>query len=74
MVTTIQISEDLLERLKIMKMHEKESYEDILWGLLEDSMELSEETRESIKEYEKAVKKGERNKFKKFEDIKKELK
>jgi len=73
MVTTIQISEDLLERLKIMKMHEKESYEDILWGLLEDSMELSEETRESIKEYEKAVKKGERNKFKKFEDIKKEL-
>ena len=41
-----------------MKMHNKESYEDIIWDLLEDRMELSEETRSNIKKSEEDIKKG----------------
>ena len=47
--TTIQISKDLLEELKSRKMYDKESYEEVIWDALEDSMELSEETKKRIK-------------------------
>jgi len=73
MDTTIQISRDLLEKLQKMKMHNKESYEDIIWDLIEDRMELSKETKKSIAEYEEDVKKGRIKKFHKWEDVKKEL-
>lgn len=73
MATTIQISKNLLKKLKLMKIHNKESYEDIIWDLLEDHMELSEETKRNIKEFEEALKKGDSNKFTKLEDLKKEL-
>ncbi|HLC78648.1 MAG TPA: hypothetical protein VJH92_05990 [Candidatus Nanoarchaeia archaeon] len=73
MDTTIQISRDLLEKLQKMKMHNKESYEDIIWDLIEDRMELSEETKKSIAEYEEDLKKGRTKKFHKWEDVKKEL-
>ncbi|MEK6926295.1 MAG: hypothetical protein AABW50_03380 [Nanoarchaeota archaeon] len=74
MDTTIQISKDLLEKLQKMKMHNKESYEDIIWDLIEDRMELSEETKKSIAEYENDIKHGRTKKFHKWEDVKKELK
>lgn len=57
-VTTIQISRDLLSELKDRKMYNKESYEDIIWDLLEDNLELSEETRKNILESEKDFKEG----------------
>jgi predicted transcriptional regulator len=56
--TTIQISTDLLGKLKVRKMYDKESYEDIIWDLLEDSMELSEETKKHIKLAEADIKAG----------------
>jgi predicted transcriptional regulator len=58
MATTIQISGDLLEKLQLMKIHSKESYEDIIWDLIEDSIELSEETKKNIKESEEDIKAG----------------
>lgn len=58
MVTTIQISNSLLEQLKQMKIHEKESYEEIIWDMVEDRMELSEETKRTIANYEKNVREG----------------
>lgn len=58
MATTIQVSEELVEKLRKRKMYDKESYEDIIWDLLEDSMELSEETKRHIKESEEDIKKG----------------
>jgi predicted transcriptional regulator len=58
MVTTIQVSDDLLKELKSMKRHDKESYEDIIWDLIEDRMELSEETKKNIKESEKQIAEG----------------
>ena len=73
METTIQVSKELLEKLKLMKMHEKESYEDIIWDLIEDRLEFSEETKKSIEEYEKDIKEGNSDKFTKLEDIKREL-
>ena len=58
METTIQISRELLNKLAEMKMHEKESYENILWDLIEDCMELSEETKKNITISEKQIKEG----------------
>jgi predicted CopG family antitoxin len=74
MDTTIQISKDLLEKLQKMKMHNKESYEEIIWDLIEDRMELSEETKKSIAEYELAIKTGKLKSFKTLDQIKQELK
>jgi predicted transcriptional regulator len=48
--TSIQISRDLLEELKGRKMYDKESYEDIIRDLLEDTMELSEQTKRNIEQ------------------------
>jgi len=58
MATTIQISKDLLQELKKRKKFEKESYEDLIWDLLEDTMELSDETKKAIKESERDIKEG----------------
>lgn len=70
MATTIQISNQLMDRLKTMKLSEKESYEDIIWDLVEDHMELSEETKRNIAEAQKQIAKG---KFYTHEQVKKEL-
>jgi len=74
MDTTVQVSKELLEKLKLMKIHNKESYEDIIWDLIEDRMEFSEETKKSIAEYEKDVREGKTDKFTSLEKIKEELK
>jgi hypothetical protein len=68
--TTIQISNKLKETLGSKKLYNKESYEEIIWDLIEDSMELSEETKKDIEKARKQVKQG---KFKTFSKIKKEL-
>ena len=70
MATTMQVSNELLNKLQMMKIHAKESYEEIIWDLIEDRMEFSEETMKNIAEAEKEFKDG---KFHKWEDVKKEL-
>ena len=70
METTIQISKPLLEKLRMMKIHEKESYEDLIWDLIEDRMEFSEETKKNIAQSEKEIREG---KTSSWEDVKKEL-
>ena len=70
MATTIQISEDLLETLKKKKLYAKESYEEVIRDLIEDTMELSEETKRNIEQARKEVKAG---KFYTHEQVKKEL-
>lgn len=72
MVTTIQISSELIQKLQQMKI-QGESYENIIWGLIEDRMQLSEETKKAIIEYEKDVKEKNWNNFITFEDMKKRL-
>ena len=56
--TTIQISKDLLEDLKARKMYSKESYEDVIRDLLEDTLELSEQTLANIKKSEEDIRAG----------------
>ena len=57
METSIQISKELLNKLQIMKMHSKESYENIIWDLLEDRLEFSAETKANLKNSEEDVRK-----------------
>lgn len=73
MVTTIQISKELLNKLQGMKFNSKESYEEIIWDLIEDRMELSEETKKGIAEYKKTMKESGMKKFKTLDKIKEEL-
>ena len=68
MDTTIQISRNLLEKLAKMKMHEKESYENVIWDLIEDRMEFSKQTKKNIAQSEKEIKEG---RTVSIEDIKK---
>lgn len=70
MATSIQVSKELLQALKKRKMYDKESYEDIIWDLMEDTMELSEETKRDIKRAEEDIKAG---RVKTLEQVKKEL-
>lgn len=71
MATTIQVSAKLLEKLKQKKLYDKESYEEVLWDLLEDSMELSEETKRNIDQSRKEIAEG---KTVTLEEVKKKLK
>ncbi len=70
MATTIQVSEELLQELKNRKLYEKESYEEVIWNLMEDSMELNEETKRDIEISRKEFKEG---KTTTLEQLKKEL-
>lgn len=70
MDTTIQISKELLGKLQKMKMHSKESYEDIIWDLLEDRMEFSDETKRNIAQSEKEIREG---KVISLEEVKRKL-
>jgi predicted transcriptional regulator len=70
MATTISVSQELLAKLKERKMYDKESYEEVIWDALEDSMELSDETKKRIKLAEEDIKAG---RIYSLEDVKKEL-
>ena len=58
MATTIQISADLQKELKNRKFFDNESYEDIIWDLLEDTLELNEQTKREIAQGRSEYKKG----------------
>jgi len=70
MATTVQISQELKGRLANRKMSSKDSYEDVIWDLLEDTMELSLQTKKEIARARKEFKDG---KFVTHEKLKKEL-
>jgi len=70
MVTTIQVSEDLRKELQKRKVHNNDTYEEIIWDLLEDTIELSEVTKKEIMKAEEDIRSG---RTKTLEQIKKEL-
>jgi|APSaa5957512622_1039677.scaffolds.fasta_scaffold198343_1 hypothetical protein len=70
MATTISISQELLLKLKERKLYDKESYEEVIWDALEDSMELSNETKKRIKIAEADIKAG---RIYSLDDVKLEL-
>lgn len=69
--TTIQISRELQGKLEERKISERESYDEIIANLLEDTLELSEETKKELEQSRNEIKAG---KFKTLAQIKKELK
>jgi len=58
MDTTIQVSRELLDRLAKMKIYNKESYEEVIWDMIEDRLELSEETKKDIEASREDIKTG----------------
>ncbi|HLD72239.1 MAG TPA: antitoxin VapB family protein [Candidatus Nanoarchaeia archaeon] len=50
MATTIQISEDLHTELVKRKLFERESYEEVIWDLIEDNLEINAETKKELAE------------------------
>ncbi len=55
---TITISNDLQKELSLRKLFDEESYEDVIWGALEETMELNEETKRDIAEAHADIKAG----------------
>jgi predicted transcriptional regulator len=70
--TTIQLSSETLERLKMFKQHQRESYEEVLNNLMDESgeEELSADEIDEIKISLEEVKQG---KTKPIEQVAKEL-
>lgn len=70
MATTIQISETLQRELSKKKLFDRETYEEVIWDLIEDTLELSEQTKKDIETSRKQIKEG---KYKTLEQVRKEL-
>ena len=49
MVTTIQVSDKLKTELSKRKLFERETYEEVIWNMVEDSTKLDKDDRESLK-------------------------
>jgi len=50
MSTTIQISDNIKEKLEKMKLFDRDTYNDILERMIEDELELNEKTKKEIEE------------------------
>ncbi len=70
MATTIQISEGLQKELTNRKLSDKETYEEVIWDMVEDSKDMSEETKKEIAEARAEIKAG---KFYTMAEVRKEL-
>jgi hypothetical protein len=70
MATSIQISEDLQKELIKRKFSDNETYEEVIWDLVEDSLELSEETKKEIALARAEIKEGRSHSL---AEVKKEL-
>ncbi len=66
--TTIQISSELQQELNKMKLFTRETYEEVIWNIIEDTKELSEQTKKDIALSRKEISEG---KFVTLSDIKK---
>jgi hypothetical protein len=58
MDTTIQISKRLQKELLKRKFFDKETYEEIIWNMIEDNEELNAETKKELAEARAEIKAG----------------
>ena len=70
MSTTIQISEEMRERLNELKLFSRETYNDVLERVIEDMQELNEKTKKEIEKDRKEIESG---RYKTHEEVRKEL-
>lgn len=70
MTTTIQINEAIRDRLNELKIHNRETYNDVLKRILEDFEELNQKTKRELK---KAIEEIESGSYKTLDDMISEL-
>jgi len=70
MDTTIQISSSLKKELLKRKFFSKETYEEVIWDLIEDEQELNDQTKKEIAQSRAEYKAG---KTRTLAKIKKEM-
>ena len=58
MATTIQITQELQNELIGRKVIDSETYEEVIWDIIEDCMEISAETKKEIEAARKEIKEG----------------
>jgi predicted transcriptional regulator len=56
--TTIQLTQEMKKVLEGMKLHPRETYEEVLERLLEDLEELNEQTKKEIEQAIRDIKAG----------------
>ena len=70
MVTSIQVSGELQQELMQRKLFERETYEEVIWDLIEDSMELNDTTKKELLRARDEIRSG---KSYTLSEVKKEL-
>lgn len=70
MKTTIRVSKDLLHELKKRKVDNKDSYEGVIWDLIENTLKINNKTKCEIKKARADIRNG---KFYTFEQVKQKL-
>ncbi|MCK4443169.1 MAG: hypothetical protein KAW09_01400 [Thermoplasmata archaeon] len=70
MPTSIQVSEDLQKELVKRKFHDKETYEEVIWDMIEDSQEVNDQTKKELAQARAEIEAG---KFRTMAEVKKEL-
>lgn len=68
--TTIQLSQEMKKVLEGMKLHPRETYEEVLERLLEDLQELNGQTKKEIEQAIRDIKAG---KYRTHQQLKDEL-
>jgi hypothetical protein len=58
MDTSIQISKRLQKELLKRKFFEKETYEEVIWGMIEDNEELNAQTKKELAKARAEIKAG----------------
>ena len=69
-MTTIQISNTLHNELIQRKLFDRETYEEVIWDLIEDTRELNDQTKRDIEKASGEIKAG---KVHTLAQVKKEL-
>jgi hypothetical protein len=70
MATSIQISEGLQRELIQRKLHDNETYEEVIWDLVEDIRELNEQTKKELARSRAEIRAG---RSRTLAEVKKEL-
>ncbi|MCD4842590.1 MAG: hypothetical protein K8R08_11430 [Methanosarcinales archaeon] len=69
-MTTIQVSNTLHSELIKRKLFDRETYEEVIWDLIEDTRELNDQTKRDIEKARDEIKAG---KVHTLAQVKKEL-
>jgi len=70
MATSIQISNKLQKELSNKKLFDRETYEKVIWDLIEDTKELNDETKKELEQARAEIRSG---KVHTLSKVKKEL-